>query len=548
MFGMMETVLQRLDRLENAPSHSRNHQASSSFGRQEDFHLPARSNTNRHQSDSPKYKRSHSLDKNFSSFKIYNNNMKDVKSAKLKNVDNFKDLNPINNAEKFRHKENVGRSKNRVNNVRVSYQDQARFDIPPNRSHALVDYDSESEVEHFSNWGNSAPPMGYSSSEEETMSRDHGKAFYNHRDNYFPEPDLESEDEAQDFDNAGNKARLKDIKLLFKDIQAVYPQYFHNNSKDLPFYRNPDSLEARKYIRQEKEIPYLKISPDLSGTWFDPNHFEDQNDSIAVWAPDTKFPIRSRIFPKDYSRKPPHRIPFLKVEDPLVERFLKAPNFKAANLDTSVFGSSSFQVTKFNHPTVDGILRDSLMDSFTSDEIIKILINLVARVDDEHRALGGKGHISSLDPIMQLLLLNAETNVRAEQSVISALVVNKTALREKVLNSYTMSPSTRNILRGSNFLSDKLFGDLPESFKSLVISENGKHLRARYKSKSFNSSLSTNRIAPVSNPSGFFGRPRYGNKSRPLKRLQGSASRFNKRADSKRGSRFFRGQGRRGRR
>merc|ERR1711942_407229 len=31
-----------------------------------------------------------------------------------------------------------------------------------------------------------------------------------------------------------------------------------------------------------------------------------------------------------------------------------------------------------------------------------------------------------------------------------------------VLNSYTMSPSTRNILRGSNFLSDKLFGNLPQ--------------------------------------------------------------------------------------
>ena len=408
--------------------------------------------------------------------------------------------------------------------------------------HSLVDYGSDSDGSDY-NGARFVSPARY------------GRGDNDHCGDVdeFSNPGNGSEDDSdiQDYDNSGIKARLKDIRLLFRDLYSHHPQYFVQGSKDLPFYQNPDSREARKYIRRNKEVPCLKVAPDLSGSWFDPQYFEDPNDCVAVWGSDTKFPSKSRLYPEDYSRKSPPRIPYVKVEDPQVERFLKAPPIKVANLDAAVFGSASFQVGKFTHSAVDGILRGSLQDCFISDEILKVLITLVAKIDEEHHALGGMGHITTLDSVMQLLLLGAETNVRTEQQVIGALVANKVGLRDRVLSSFIMPTQTKNTLRGSNFLSDKLFGDLPESFKNLVLSENGKHLRARHRgSRSFQSSFSypVNRFASPGNPSGFFGRPRFGNKSRSVKRLQGSAGRFDRqKPDSRKKSRFFQNRGRRAR-
>ena len=620
MVGMMESVLQRLDRLEKPPlefqlpahhglqhpaefqlpaHHSWKHQPST-YGLQppSDFQLPAHHSWNHQPSTSGlqppsnfqlpaqhswnhqasitgrgrqeiasrhHYKRSQSLQNKFSNFRCYNNKDK-VKANKVDNyIKNIKsddkarcikdniNIKNVNHAENVSFVKDYGNVKDirKVGKARNNYfnNDKSKANkFSQKLSHALVDYDSDSDDEDTArNQTGVAPPTGYTSSEDEADLGD----YSNVRDEFFSEPEYESEEDIQDYNLAGDRARLKDIRLLFSDIQSSHPQYFIQNFKDLPFYQNPDSIEAKKYILREKEIPFLKIAPDLTGSWLDPNHYEGQNDSIAIWAPDTKFPTKSKLYPKDYSMRAPPRIPYLKVEDPLLDKFIKAPPLNAANLDPSVFGSCSFPVNKFTHSKVDSILRGSLVDCFTSDEIIKILITLVAKVDEEHRALGGSGHISTLDPIMQLLLLGAETNVRMEQQVISALVANKVGLRERVLYNFSMPSSTRNILKCTNFLSDKLFGDLPESFKSLVISENGKHLRARHKSnKSFqnNSAFSTNGFGSASNPSSFFGRPRFGNRSRPLKRLQGSAGRFNKRSAFQKKSQFFRGQGRRGRR
>ena len=537
MFGMMESVISRLDRLENASLDSHDRRSSSGFGQEDKVRR-----TSGHK------RRSHSVENNFSNFKCYN--AKDAGNGVKKIICNNNKGYDIDNVALNKVVRNVKDKGVTAKNSNKLKQAQSLANV---NKHSLVDYGTDSYDSDYDGAG-SVSPSRYAPDEGDSLTRDfHGDYDYRGDFDVFSDPGNGSggDSDIHDYDNSGFKARLKDIRMLFRDISSHHPQYFVQDTKDLPFYQNPDSLEARKYIRVNKQVPCLKVAPDLSGSWFDPQYFEDPNDCVAVWGPDTKFPSKSRLYPQDYSRKSPPRIPYVKVEDPQVERFLKAAPIKDANLDAAVFGSASFQVGKFTHSTVDGILRGSLQDCFISDEIFKILITLVAKIDEEHHALGGVGHITTLDSVMQLLLLGAETNVRTEQQVVGALVANKVGLRDRVLNSFIMPTWTKNTLRGSNFLSDKLFGDLPESFKNLVLSENGKHLRARHRGgKSFQSSFSfpINRFASSGNPSGFFGRPRFGNKFRTVKRLQGSAGRFDRqRSDSRKRSRFFQNRGRRAR-
>ena len=78
----------------------------------------------------------------------------------------------------------------------------------------------------------------------------------------------------------------------------------------------------------------------------------------------------------------------------------------------------------------------SLQLCFISDEILEILITLVAQIDEENHAFSGMGWFTSLDSVFQLLLLGAGTNVRTEQPAISALMVNKVSLRDRILNIF----------------------------------------------------------------------------------------------------------------
>ena len=77
MFGMMESVLSRLDRLENASLDSHDRRASSGFGQEDKVR---RSSGHR--------RRSHSVDKNFSNFKCYN--AKEAGNSVKKNICNNK--------------------------------------------------------------------------------------------------------------------------------------------------------------------------------------------------------------------------------------------------------------------------------------------------------------------------------------------------------------------------------------------------------------------------------------------------------------------------
>ena len=82
----------------------------------------------------------------------------------------------------------------------------------------------------------------------------------------------------------------------------------------------------------------------------------------------------------------------------------------------------------------------------------------------------------------------AECNQRSGQAQLAAYVSNKLALRDVVLNKYSSQNTSRDILRGSSFLSHNHFGPLPEFFSESLKSSTNRELR--FTRKPFTSSFS----------------------------------------------------------
>ena len=64
---------------------------------------------------------------------------------------------------------------------------------------------------------------------------------------------------------------------------------------------------------------------------------------------------------------------------------------------------------------------------------------------------------------------------------ISGLVGTKLEMRDKILAEFDHPDKTKNILRGSGFLTDNAFGPLPESLRQGLNSINGKELMCKAK-------------------------------------------------------------------
>ena len=119
----------------------------------------------------------------------------------------------------------------------------------------------------------------------------------------------------------------------------------------------------------------------------------------------------------------------------------------------------------------------------------------------------------SMMEVMSLVVLIAEGNQHSGQSQLAAFVTNKLALRDFVLGKFTCPPASKHILRGSSFLSPKLFGPLPESFKTSLQHNSETNLRLVQKSTS---TTSTSSSTPASKPT-----------SQPRKRPAGFRSYIN---------------------
>ena len=111
----------------------------------------------------------------------------------------------------------------------------------------------------------------------------------------------------------------------------------------------------------------------------------------------------------------------------------------------------------------------------------------------------------SLLEVFDLVVLIAEGTQRSGQSQMAAFVSNKLALRDFVLNKFVYQPTSRHILRGSDFLSPSLFGPLPESFRASLQRNSETNLRLVQKSTASTSSSNTTKTVsqPRKRPANF---------------------------------------------
>lgn len=114
------------------------------------------------------------------------------------------------------------------------------------------------------------------------------------------------------------------------------------------------------------------------------------------------------------------------------------------------------------------------MDSYIEDELLKMLLDILGSTDMDMVKTGGSKYSKVIKHLYNVLLLIAETNMRMGEYIFSTIVTNKSSIRDFVLSKFKVLQITKNYLRGYDFAIENLFGDLPESFQSLVISEQGR--------------------------------------------------------------------------
>ena len=88
---------------------------------------------------------------------------------------------------------------------------------------------------------------------------------------------------------------------------------------------------------------------------------------------------------------------------------------------------------------------------------------------------------SSLDFLLKLLSMISLSNQRSYHGQTAAIVANKSGLRNYVLNKFQVPASTAEVLRGTDFAAEGVFGDLPRWFLAKFDSANGNNLTCRPK-------------------------------------------------------------------
>ena len=92
------------------------------------------------------------------------------------------------------------------------------------------------------------------------------------------------------------------------------------------------------------------------------------------------------------------------------------------------------------------------------------------------------------------------SNQRSVHGQIAAFVANKSGLRKFVLNKFQLPATTAKVLRGTDFATEGVFGEIPSFFLDFRDSPNGKFLTCSPKLLSKSSSdscLSIKRFSPA---------------------------------------------------
>ena len=243
--------------------------------------------------------------------------------------------------------------------------------------------------------------------------------------------------------------------------------------------------QAHCIYNNNNSTPLLKINPKLNHSWYDPPCKDLSSDTSSYWPPGTKFPNRNNTLPHKYPYKTTSRPKDLSIVEPKLKKLLEGNQLDTITLDHSTFDPSTVSVKESAHPKIDSFQRSSLFEGFLSSELLDLTLALIPKIYEEIFTITQQEfEIPSLAVLEKLICQTTFSNERLIHSQSAGFVTNKLALRDFVLNKYKTPTSTFNILRGSDFTSDHLFGPIPESFKDTLKTHQGKNLTATKKYKS----------------------------------------------------------------
>ena len=288
-------------------------------------------------------------------------------------------------------------------------------------------------------------------------------------------PDIEDEDndsKPSDEDSSDlpstSPSNKKAVLALHTRLAEVFPASFHVKDPALPYWESTS----------EPPFPLLCIDPDNEGTWIMPP-LTHPDDSYGYWKSEEKIrlpPSKTSLMPHGSARKTHKRPTFFHFADENLKDLFEAPPRDKVFLSPAVFDRTYVSVKSSSHALLDTHLRTSLLEQYTVDAYMRLFMDLSNCAAGFSSSVSPSEAVSLLPEVARQAAL---ANARLGQSLTAAYVGNTVALRDFVLNGFSVPGQTLDYLRGGDFGTKSLFGPLPEHFSTLLESSNRADLRCK---------------------------------------------------------------------
>ena len=269
-------------------------------------------------------------------------------------------------------------------------------------------------------------------------------------------------------DSSPHLGKQKALLALHTRLYDFFPHEFSLQESTLPYYESSSDSSPK---------PLLHLDPDLEHSWLRPP--AQSQDTVGHWTASAKLPPGKRMLHTPHSvKKQLPRPAFFYVPDVGLRALLDAPLRDKEFLPLEVFDTDSISTKASPHALLDLHLRNSVFERFATDSYMRILVELSSCLAGTSDRVPYAEAASLLPEVVKQAAL---ANTRLGQSLTAAFVGNAVALRDTVLDKFVVPSRTREVLRGGDFSTETLFGPLPESFKSLFTTQQGKDLRCTKK-------------------------------------------------------------------
>ena len=260
------------------------------------------------------------------------------------------------------------------------------------------------------------------------------------------------------------------IQVLLQ-LEKMFPDWIRKDAQD----------KTRGFASSKTPSPKMIIPLDVENSWLaDPAPVAP--DTIGSFPQETKFPSADRDFvPKEEnqiegsSRNWPNVIPF-EFEDSKIHSFITANSLSQngkIQLDVEIFNPASVHVDpkEENFHVLDVLSRKSLVEISIVDHILaqgkKRFQDKANEATQDPPSFASTDWQVELNLYLHLFEIAYASNLRARQTATALFVTNKRKGRNLVLDKFSGSEFTKNILRGTSFASS-LFGKIPESHRSRI--------------------------------------------------------------------------------